>query len=60
MVHRRNLVTIDADLPPAEIIAQVLASSYTRISGVAGHPGQHVGILHTKALFRAAQAAAAA
>lgn len=56
MVHRRNLVTIDADLRPAEIISQVLASSYTRLPLWRDTPDNIVGILHTKALFRAAQA----
>ncbi|MBE0529701.1 MAG: HlyC/CorC family transporter [Rhodospirillales bacterium] len=56
MVHRRNLVTIDADLPAAEIISQVLASSYTRLPLWRETPDNIVGILHTKALFRAAQA----
>jgi len=55
MVHRRNVVTIDADLPPAEIVAQVLASPYTRLPLWRESPDNVVGILHSKALFRAVQ-----
>jgi len=57
MVHRRNLVTIDADMPPAEIVSQVLASSFTRVPLWRETPDNIVGILHTKALFRAVEAA---
>jgi len=56
MVHRRNLVTIDADLPAAEIVSQVLASSYTRLPLWRETPDNIIGILHTKALFRAVEA----
>jgi len=55
MVHRRNLVTIDADLPAGEIVSQVLASPYTRIPLWRETPDNIVGILHAKALFRAVE-----
>jgi Mg2+/Co2+ transporter CorB len=51
MVHRRNLMTLDADLPPSEIVSQVLASAYTRLPLWRDTPDNIVGILHTKALF---------
>jgi magnesium and cobalt exporter, CNNM family len=56
MIHRRNLVTIDADEPPDEIVAQALASPYTRIPLWRESPDNIVGILHAKALLRAVQA----
>lgn len=31
MVHRRNMVMLDGDLPPDELVRQVLSSSHTRI-----------------------------
>lgn len=52
MTHRRNMETIDADTPEAEIIAQVLASSYTRIPVYRGDPDNIIGVLHTKDLTR--------
>lgn len=55
MVHRRNLVTVDADLPPEKIVAQVLASQYTRIPLWRESPDNIVGVLHAKALFHAVQ-----
>jgi len=56
MVHRRNLMTIDADLPVSEIVAQVLTSSFTRLPLWRETPDNIVGILHAKALFRAVEA----
>ncbi|MBT3358841.1 MAG: HlyC/CorC family transporter [Rhodospirillales bacterium] len=55
MVHRRNLVMIDADGSPEEIVAQALASPYTRIPLWRETPDNIVGILHAKALLRAVQ-----
>lgn len=59
MVHRRNAVTIDASLPPREIVDQVLASPFTRIPLWRGKPDEIVGVLHAKALLRAVQASGA-
>lgn len=56
MVHRKNLVTIDADEPTSEIVTQALASPYTRIPLWRESPDNIVGILHAKALLRAVQA----
>lgn len=55
MTHRRNVTMIDADEPPAAIIAEVLASPYTRIPLWKGEPDNVVGVIHSKALFRAVQ-----
>lgn len=56
MVHRRNVVMIDANQPPAQIVEEVLASPYTRLPLWRGEPDNIVGVLHAKALLRAVQA----
>jgi Mg2+/Co2+ transporter CorB len=53
MVHRQNVTMIDADQPPTETVAQVLASPHTRIPIYQGNPDNIVGVLHAKALLRA-------
>jgi Mg2+/Co2+ transporter CorB len=55
MVHRRTVTMIDADDPPSSIVAQVLASPYTRIPLWRGEPDNIVGVIHAKALLRAVQ-----
>lgn len=56
MVHRRNVSSIDANLPVEKIVEQVLASPYTRIPLWKDKPDNIVGVLHVKALLRAVQA----
>jgi len=56
MVHRRNVVTIDASLPVRTIVQQVLASPYTRLPLWRERPDNIVGVLHVKALLRAVHA----
>ncbi len=53
MTHRKNVETIGADLPPEEIVAQVLKSPFTRIPLWQDDPDNIVGVLHAKALLRA-------
>ncbi len=53
MIHRKNVAMIDADLPPAEIVEQVLQSPYTRIPLWQDDPDNVVGVLHAKALLLA-------
>ncbi|TAL01050.1 MAG: HlyC/CorC family transporter [Rhodospirillaceae bacterium] len=53
MIHRQKTVTVDADLPAAEIIEQVASSPYSRIPLWRGEPDNIVGVLHAKALLRA-------
>ncbi len=55
MTHRRNVVMVDATLPPAKIVEAVLASPYTRIPLYRGKQDNIVGVLHAKALLRAVQ-----
>ncbi|MGE4062809.1 MAG: HlyC/CorC family transporter [Rhodospirillaceae bacterium] len=57
MIHRQKLVTIDADLPIAEIIEQVAASPYSRIPLWREQPDNIVGLIHAKALLRALESA---
>lgn len=53
MIHRTEMVTVNVDDPPEEVIAAVLKSQYTRIPLWRGTPENIVGILHAKDLLRA-------
>ena len=57
MTHRGNVVLIDADDPPDEIVAQMLAAPYTRVPLYRDQPDNIVGVLHAKDMFRAVRAA---
>ena len=52
MRHRRQIEMIDADLPPDEIIARVLASSHTRLPVFRGSDENILGVIHAKDLLR--------
>jgi Mg2+/Co2+ transporter CorB len=56
MVHRTNMVTLDADDPAEEVVNAVIASPVTRIPLWRGNPENIVGILHVKDLLRALHA----
>lgn len=53
MIHRRNVTMIDADLPPEQIVRQVLDSPHTRIPLWRNEPDNVIGVLHAKGLLRA-------
>ncbi len=53
MTHRSEMATVDLGLPAAEIVAQALASPYTRLPLRQGEQDNIVGVLHAKALLRA-------
>jgi Mg2+/Co2+ transporter CorB len=53
MVHRRNVVVLDADLPPRRLVQEALASRHTRIPLWRGEPDNIVSVLHGKDLARA-------
>ncbi|SDR28863.1 HlyC/CorC family transporter [Pseudovibrio sp. Tun.PSC04-5.I4] len=53
MVHRTKLFALNADLPPDELIKDVLASPYTRIPLWRDDPDNMVGLLHAKDVLRA-------
>ncbi len=56
MIHRQNVTMVDAEQPPSETVAQVLASPHTRVPIFQGNPDNIVGVLHAKALLRAVRA----
>jgi Mg2+/Co2+ transporter CorB len=56
MVHRTEMVTINADLPPDDLVREVLASEYTRIPLWRDKPENIIGVLHAKDLLRAIRA----
>ncbi len=60
MTHRRTVTTLDADLPPGELVAQILASPYTRIPLWRGEPDNIIGVVHSKDLLRALHAVSGA
>jgi Mg2+/Co2+ transporter CorB len=53
MVHRTEMVMINADLPPEELVREVLATEYTRIPLWRDKPENIIGVLHAKDLLRA-------
>ncbi len=57
MVHRTKMMQINADLPPREIVREIIASPYTRMPLWRGEPDNIVGLLHAKDLLRALAAA---
>lgn len=52
MHHRQDLVMVDGDLPPAEIIKQIVNAPYTRIPVWRSGMDNIVGVLHVKELLR--------
>ncbi|MCK1361292.1 hemolysin family protein [Bradyrhizobium sp. 199] len=56
MVHRTSMVMINADLPPEELVREVLATEYTRIPLWRDKSENIIGILHAKDLLRAIRA----
>jgi Mg2+/Co2+ transporter CorB len=57
MVHRTEMVLINADLPAEELVREVLATEYTRIPLWREKPENIIGVLHAKDLLRAIRAA---
>jgi CBS domain containing-hemolysin-like protein len=53
MIHRKNIKSLDIDLPPREIIAQAMSSPHTRLPLWKDEPDNIVGILHARDLLRA-------
>jgi len=56
MVHRTNMISLDADEPAEEVVNAVIASPVTRIPLWRGNPENIVGVLHVKDLLRALHA----
>jgi Mg2+/Co2+ transporter CorB len=57
MTPRRDIVAVEADLPAARLVDEILSSTYTRVPLWRNSPDEIVGVLHAKALLRAVRAA---
>ncbi len=57
MIHRTEMVMVNADLPSEEIVREVLLTEFTRIPLWREKPENIVGVLHAKDLLRAMRAA---
>jgi Mg2+/Co2+ transporter CorB len=53
MVHRKEIVLIDADQTPREILAEALASTHSRLPLYRVEPENIIGVLHAKDLLQA-------
>ena len=53
MVHRTKMLALNADLPPQELIREVVAAPYSRLPLWRGEPENIVGVLHARDLLRA-------
>jgi Mg2+/Co2+ transporter CorB len=53
MTHRRNIVMVNADEPPEEILKQVAASPFSRFPVWREDPDSIIGVLHVKNLLTA-------
>src|SRR6478752_5802560 len=56
MVHRTEMVMINADLPAEELVREVLSTEFTRIPLWRDKPENIIGVLHAKDLLRAIRA----
>ncbi|HEX9155379.1 MAG TPA: HlyC/CorC family transporter [Nitrospira sp.] len=56
MIHRTNMITLDADDLPEDTVNAVIASPVTRLPLWRGNPENIIGILHVKDLLRALHA----
>ncbi len=52
MVHRKQVETIDADLPADELVAQAVSTMHSRIPLWRGEPDNILGVLHVKNLIK--------
>jgi Mg2+/Co2+ transporter CorB len=53
MVHRKNIVMLDADLAARDLVAEALEAPYTRLPLYRGDPENIIGVLHARDLARA-------
>jgi len=53
MVHRRQISMLDVDSPTRQLVAEALASPFTRLPLYKDNPENVVGVLHVKDLARA-------
>lgn len=52
MAHRTSMVMLNADLPPEDLVREVVASPYSRLPVWRGEPDNIVGVLHAKDMLR--------
>jgi CBS domain containing-hemolysin-like protein len=52
MVPRTDIVAIDVNTPPQEVLETVVAAGHSRIPVYEGSPDQIIGVLYVKDLFR--------
>jgi Mg2+/Co2+ transporter CorB len=52
MIHRKHMVTIDADGPVEQIVEQIIASGHSRVPLWRGEPENIIGVLHMKDIVR--------
>jgi Mg2+/Co2+ transporter CorB len=57
MVHRKTIAMLDADLPPRDLVRQVLDAPHTRLPLYRREAENIIGMLHAKDLLRALAAA---
>src|SRR5205807_5490029 len=57
MIHRTEMLMVNADQPAEDIVREVLQTEYTRIPLWREKPENIVGVLHAKDLLRAMRAA---
>lgn len=53
MVHRKNVVMMDADMPTAQLVDEILSCPYTRVPLYRESQDNIVGLVHVKELLRA-------
>ena len=53
MTHRRNVVMIDAEMPPEQVLDDLVETPYSRLPLFRGNQDEIVGVLHVKAMLRA-------
>ncbi len=56
MTHRKSAATLDANLPPAELVDHILKSPYTRMPLWRDNPDNIIGVVHAKDVLRAVRA----
>jgi Mg2+/Co2+ transporter CorB len=54
MIHRKSIDTADADLPPEELLREVMESGHSRVPLWRGQPENIIGVIHLKAIVQAA------
>jgi magnesium and cobalt exporter, CNNM family len=53
MIHRKNMITADADQPAQVLIEEIMASGHSRVPLWRGQPENIIGVLHIKDAVRA-------